>query len=148
MESPLLAFPGAVPGQGPDAGVPAHYGDPFAEQRGTVAGWGVVDASHRGVITIAGPDRLSWLHNLTSQDIEHLAPGDSAQALILDPQGHVEHELRLTDDGTAVWAHVEPGAAGALLAFLNSMRFMLRVEPADVSGEYAVLTTLWPGRPA
>jgi hypothetical protein len=147
MESPLLASPGAVPGEGPDAGVAAHYGDPFAEQRATVAGWGVVDASHRGVITIAGPDRLSWLHNLTSQDIEHLAPGDSAQALILDPQGHVEHELRLTDDGHAVWAHVEPGAAGALLEFLNSMRFMLRVEPADVSGEYAVLTTLGPGRP-
>jgi tRNA-modifying protein YgfZ len=148
MDSPLLAEPGAVPAQGPDAGVAAHYGDPYAEQRGSVAGWGVVDASHRGVITITGPDRLSWLHSLTSQDIEHLAPGDSTQALILDPQGHVEHELSLTDDGTTVWAHVEPGAAGPLLAFLASMRFMLRVQTADVTGEYAVLATLGPRRPA
>jgi len=148
MDSPLLAEPGAVPGTGLDAGVAAHYGDPYAEQRGIVAGWGVVDASHRGVIRIAGQDRLSWLHSLTSQDTEHLAPGASAQALILDPQGHVEHELRLTDDGEAVWALVEPGAAGPLLGFLTSMRFMLRVEPADVSGEYAVLTTIGPGRPA
>jgi tRNA-modifying protein YgfZ len=147
MDSPLLAEPGAVPGEGRDAGVAAHYGDPYAEQRGIVAGWGVVDASHRGVVRIAGPDRLSWLHSLTSQDVEHLAPGDSAQALILDPQGHVEHELRLTDDGEAVWAHVEPGAAGALLDFLTSMRFMLRVELADLSDEYAVLTTIGPGRP-
>jgi hypothetical protein len=147
MDSPLLAEPGAVPGEGPDAGVAAHYGDPYAEQRGIVAHWGVVDASHRGVVTITGPDRLSWLHSLTSQDTEHLAPGESAQALILDPQGHVEHELSLTDDGEAVWVHVEPGAAGPLLDFLTSMRFMLRVELADVSGEYAVLTTLGPGRP-
>ena len=146
MESPLLTEPGAVPGEGPDAGVAAHYGDPYAEQRGIVAGWGVVDASHRGVVKITGPDRLSWLHSLTTQDTERLAPGDSVQALILDPQGHVEHELSLTDDGEAVWAHVEPGTAGALLDFLTSMRFMLRVEPADVSSEYAVLTTIGPSR--
>jgi folate-binding protein YgfZ len=147
MDSPLLAEPGAVPGEGPDAGVAAHYGDPYAEQRGIVARWGVVDASHRDVVTISGPDRLSWLHSLTSQDTEHLAPGDSAQALILDPQGHVEHELSLTDDGEAVWAHLEPGAAGPLLDFLASMRFMLRVELADVTSEHAVLTTIGPGRP-
>jgi folate-binding protein YgfZ len=147
MESPLLAEPGAVAARGPDAGVAEHYGDPYAEQRGIAAGWGVVDASHRGVITITGPDRLSWLHSLTSQDVEHLAPGDSAQALILDPQGHVEHELSLTDDGETVWAHVEPGAAGALLDFLTSMRFMLRVEATDVTGDYAVLATLGPRRP-
>src|SRR3984957_1553005 len=148
MDSPLLAEPGAVPGTGPDAGVAEHYGDPYAEQRGIVAGWGVVDASHRGVIKITGQDRLSWLHSLTSQDTEHLAPGASAQALILDPQGHVEHELRLTDDGEAGWALVEPGAAGPLVAFLPSMRFMLRVAPADVSDQYAVLTTIGPARPA
>ena len=33
MTSPLLAEPGAVPADGPDAGVAAHYGDPYAEQR-------------------------------------------------------------------------------------------------------------------
>ena len=41
MDSPLLAEPGAVPGTGADAGVAAHYSDPFAEQRGIVACWGV-----------------------------------------------------------------------------------------------------------
>jgi folate-binding protein YgfZ len=147
MDSPLLSEPGAVPGEGPDAGVAAHYGDPYAEQRGITARWGVVDASHRGVVRITGPDRLSWLHSLTSQDTEHLTPGASTDALILDPQGHVEHQLSLTDDGESVWAVVEPGAAGPLVGFLTSMRFMLRVEPADVTAEYAVLTTIGPDRP-
>ncbi|HEY2639520.1 MAG TPA: glycine cleavage T C-terminal barrel domain-containing protein [Streptosporangiaceae bacterium] len=144
MRSPLLNEPGAVPADGPDAGVAAHYGDPFAEQRAIAAGWGVVDASHRGVVRITGPDRLSWLHSVSTQAVDKLAPGAGAQTLVLSPQGHVEHHLTLTDDGNAVWAHVEPGAAAALLDFLTSMKFMLRVDPQDVSADYAVLTLLGP----
>jgi folate-binding protein YgfZ len=140
MDSPLLNTPGAVPGDAPDAGVAAHYGNPYAEQRALAAGTAMVDRSHRGVVAITGPDRLSWLHSLSTQDLEHLEPGQSAETLILSPQGHIEHHLTLTDDGDALWAHVEPGTAGALLAFLESMRFMLRVEPADVTDDYAVLT--------
>jgi tRNA-modifying protein YgfZ len=144
MDSPLLAVPGAVPADGVDAGVAAHYGDPFAEQRALSLGAGLVDRSNRGVIRVTGPDRLSWLHSLSTADLEHLQPGQGGQALILSPNGHVEHHLTLTDDGTALWAHVEPGAAGSLLKFLESMRFMLRVEPADVSADYAVLTLMGP----
>jgi len=148
MSSPLLSAPGAVPADPPDAGVAAHYGDPYAEQRALAGHWGVVDRSHRGVLRITGADRLSWLHSLTTQDVEQLATGQTTEALVLSPQGHVEHQLTLTDDGTAVWAHVEPGEAGPLLDFLTSMRFMLRVDPQDVTAEYAVLTLLGPGVPA
>ena len=147
MKSPLLDVPGAVPADGPDTGVAAHYGDPYAEQRALAGSSGLVDRSHRGVIRITGPDRLTWLHSITTQSLEKLAAGHTAEALILSPNGHVEHQLTLTDDGTAVWAHVEPGTAGPLLEFLESMRFMLRVEPADVSADYGILTLMGPGRP-
>jgi folate-binding protein YgfZ len=144
MDSPLLAAPGAVPATGLDAGVAAHYGDPYAEQRALDTSAGVVDRSHRGVIRITGQDRLSWLHSLSTQQLEQLAPGGTAETLILSPQGRVEHHLTLTDDGTALWAHVAPGTQEALLAFLTSMRFMLRVEPQDVTDEFAVLTLQGP----
>jgi folate-binding protein YgfZ len=148
MSSPLLATPGAVPAEGPDTGVAAHYGDPYAEQRAVCRDYGVIDRSHRGVLRITGADRLTWLHSLTTQHLEQLGAGATAEALVLSPQGHVQHHLTLTDDGTAVWVHVEPGEAASLLAFLESMRFMLRVEPQDVSAEYAVLTLLGPHVPA
>ena len=148
MESPLLARTGAVPAQGIDAGVAAHYGDPYAEQRALTRGTGLVDRSHRGIVRITGEDRLSWLHSLTTQDLQHLEPGTTAQALVLSPQGHVEHHLTLADDGAAVWAHVEPGTAGALLDFLQSMRFLLRVDPQDVTSDFAVLTLMGPDRAA
>jgi folate-binding protein YgfZ len=145
MQSPLLASPGAVADVGLDAGVAAHYGDPYGEQRALAGSAGLVDRSHRGVVRITGQDRLSWLHSLTTQHLDRLEAGATTEALILSPNGHVEHQLTLTDDGTAVWAHVEPGAAPALLEFLESMRFMLRVEPADVTADYAVLTLMGPG---
>jgi tRNA-modifying protein YgfZ len=148
MDSPLLARTGAVPAQGIDAGVAAHYGDPYAEQRALTRAAGLVDRSNREIVRIAGEDRLSWLHSLTTQDLQHLEPGTAAQALVLSPQGHIEHHLTLADDGTAVWAHVEPGTAGALLAFLQSMRFLLRVELADVTSDFAVLTLMGPQRHA
>ncbi|HEY2309105.1 MAG TPA: folate-binding protein [Streptosporangiaceae bacterium] len=148
MESPLLARTGAVPAQGIDAGVAAHYGDPYAEQRALARAAGLVDRSHREIVRIAGEDRLSWLHSLTTQDLQQLEPGTTAQALVLSPQGHIEHHLTLVDDGTAVWAHVEPGTAGPLLAFLGSMRFLLRVDLADVTSEFAVLTLMGSQRPA
>jgi len=148
MESPLLARTGAVPAQANDAGVAAHYGDPYAEQRALARSAGLVDRSNREIVRIAGEDRLSWLHSLTTQDLQHLEPGSTAQALVLSPQGHIEHHLTLADDGAAVWAHVEPGTAGALLAFLQSMRFLLKVDLADVTSDFAVLTLMGPDRPA
>jgi folate-binding protein YgfZ len=140
----LQILPGAVEAGWPDEGVAAHYGDPMREQRMIEESAGVVDRSNRGVLRITGPDRLSWLHSLTTQALEGLAAGAAAQALVLSPNGHVEHHLMLTDDGTAVWVHVEPGTAAALAEFLESMKFMLRVEVADVSQDSAVLTVLGP----
>ena len=140
----LSILPGAVEAGWPDEGVAAHYGDPLREQRALATSAGLVDRSNRGVLKITGQDRLGWLHSLTTQHLDRLAPGQSAQALVLSPTGHVEHHLTLTDDGTSVWLHVEPGTAAALAAFLESMRFMMRVEVADVSEDYAVLTVMGP----
>jgi tRNA-modifying protein YgfZ len=138
--SPLLELPGAVASDGgPDTGVAAHYGDPLREGRKLASGVGLVDLSHRAVVRIGGSDRLRWLHDITTQRLDALAPGVGAEALILSPQGHVEHHLQLVDDGEATWAHVEPGTIGPLIEFLASMRFMLRVEAEDVTGDWAVV---------
>ena len=135
----LLSRPGAVAGEGVDAGVAAHYGDPLREQRLLVEGLAAVDLSNRGVLTITGPDRISWLHSITTQMLTGLVPHKSVETLVLSPKGHIEHDLHLVDDGETTWVTVEPGTTDALAAWLDSMRFMLRVEVADVSGDYAVI---------
>ena len=140
--SPLLSRPGAVATE--SGAVAAHYGDPLREQRLLAEGAGLVDRGDRDVVVVPGPDRLTWLHSLLSQHVEHLADRTGTEALLLSPNGHVEHHLVLAElDGT-VWADVEPGTGEALAAFLDRMRFMLRVEPALVSAQWAVLSLVGP----
>ncbi|MYY08921.1 folate-binding protein [Streptomyces sp. SID4919] len=139
MKSPLLSLPGAVSAEGVDEGVAGHYGDLFREQRSLAGGTGFVDLSHRGVVTVTGEDRLSWLHLLLTQHMSALPPGQATEALILSANGHIEHALYLVDDGTTVWAHVEPGTQDALVAYLESMKFFYRAEVADRTADTAVV---------
>ncbi|GAB7002784.1 folate-binding protein YgfZ [Nocardioides sp. AN3] len=134
--SPLMALPGAVAADGVDAAVAAHYGSFNGEQRTLASGEGFVDLSHRDVVVIAGPDRLTWLHSLTSQAFEGLAPGQWTAALVLSPQGHVEHHFAGVDDGTAFTAWTEPGQGEPLAGYLEKMKFWSDVTismPDDVA---------------
>lgn len=145
--NPLLSRPGAVVVEGSaDAArsVAAHYGDPLREQRLLAEGAGLVDRSDRDVLQIPGTDRLGWLHSITSQHLDRLADGAGSEALVLSPNGHVEHHLAIADLGGTTWADVEAGTGDALLAFLQKMRFMLRVEPALVTDDWAVLALVGP----
>jgi hypothetical protein len=142
--SPLLgALPGGVasddPDRAADSGVAWHYGDPLREQRRLSTGDSWVDLSHRGVVTVTGPDRLTWLHSLLSQHLEQLRAGVGTEALLLSPHGHVEQHLQVVDDGDRTWLVTEPGEQSAFVAFLDSMRFLLRVEVSDVTDERAAV---------
>ncbi|MGT2426136.1 CAF17-like 4Fe-4S cluster assembly/insertion protein YgfZ [Amnibacterium kyonggiense] len=142
MDSPLLDVPGAVAASGADAGVAAHYGRPAHEQRELASGRAVVDLSSRGVLRLAGPDRLTWLDSLTSQRIADLGAGGSAETLLLDPSGRIEHAIDLVDDGTAAWLVVESASTAPLAAFLLRMRFWKQVEIEDRTADVAVLGAL------
>ena len=142
MTSPFLGREAAVEADGPDAGVPAHYGSPITEQRALVSGSAIVDLSNRGVLSVAGPDRLSWLDSISSQRLVGMPAGGSTETLFLDPSGRIEHAVHLLDDGDTTWLLVEAAAAAPLLAWLDRMRFMLRVEPADRTDEFATIGRL------
>ncbi|RJT83017.1 folate-binding protein [Arthrobacter cheniae] len=137
--SPLLDRPGAVEGGGADAQVASHYGDPFREQRLLMDGHAVVDLSNRGVVTVSGPDRLSWLNTLSSQLLLGLRPGQSSETLLLTVQGRIEFSIHLVDDGATAWLITEGGEAAPLAAWLDRMKFMLRVEVTDATEAWAVL---------
>lgn len=137
--SPLLSRPGAVEAAGADAGVAAHYGEPLREQRALAAGTAVVDLSSRGVVTVTGPDRLSWLNTLSSQQVTALQPGESSELLLLSVQGRIEFDARIVDDGGTAWLIVEGAEAAPLAEYLNRMKFMLRVDIADASADWAVV---------
>lgn len=115
-----------------------HYGNLFVEARSLESG-GVVARGDLAVFALTGSERLSWLDTLTSQALGTLQPGESAETLILDPHGHIEHALHLVDDGETCWAVLPAERAEAALVWLNRMRFRADVQIRDVSDEYFVL---------
>lgn len=146
--SPLLsgpqALPAAVAASEPDTGVAAHYGQPAAEQRALDEGRAIVDLSHRAVVSVSGPDRLTWLNTLTSQQLEGVAPGTSTQALFLDLQGRIELDCHVLEDGSATWLVSEGEQGPALIQWLMQMRFDSQVTVRDHTGVVAVVGATAP----
>ena len=122
-----------------DSPVSWHYGDPFGEARALASGTARVDLSHFTVLQISGSERLPWLHLLLTQEVTDIPAGGSAHALILSPQGHIEHDVKLVDDGESCWLIAEPGTAESLMTYLQSMVFMYQVTIVNRTDDCAVL---------
>jgi tRNA-modifying protein YgfZ len=134
--------PVSAPDSGPDAGAVWHYGDPLGEQRVAATEAVVVDRSHRAVITLAGPERQSWLHNISTQHVAALPDGTVTQNLSLDGQGRVEDHWIQTELGGVTCLDTEPWRGEPLLAYLSKMVFWAQVTPA--AADLAVLSLLGP----
>jgi tRNA-modifying protein YgfZ len=137
-----------APESGPDAGAIWHYGDPLGEQRAAETGAALVDRSHRGVLTLAGADRQTWLHSISTQHVSELPDGASTQNLSLDGQGRVEDHWIQTELGGITYLDTESWRSEPLLAYLQKMVFWSQVTPA--AADLAVLSLLGPqlGDPA
>ena len=125
--------------EGPDKGAIWHFGEPNKEQRALAEGKAWADLSHLSVIAISGEDRLKWLHDLTTQYLVDFGAGIWLSAMVLDPQGHVEYQFNVVDDGTTSYLVMDPHFVEGLSTYLNKMRFMLHVEVRDATSEFAVM---------
>lgn len=141
--SPLLtgkdAVRGAVAADSYDQYVAGHYGQPHQEQRALAQGKAVVDLSHYGVVTVTGPERLTWLHTLTTQNFQGVQTPLNSEALFLDLRGRVDIAVKVHDDGNTAYLITEPTMNATLLDWLTRMQFAARVEITDRTGELALI---------
>lgn len=105
-----------------------HFGNPLGEQRKLIEQQAYVHRSDEQVIRVSGPDAKKWLHSLLSQDILNLQPGDSTEALLLSPQGHIEQQLKLIAREEDLLVIVASARVEALLEWLSKMKFRSQVE--------------------
>jgi folate-binding protein YgfZ len=124
--------------------VKEHFGDPMIEQRKLSEGDAVCLLNAQGIISVKGVDRLTWLHSLLSQNLKNLSAGDSAEALLLDPQGRIEQVIKIIDDGQTSWLMVDEPNTQDLLDWLEKMVFRMKVEIANVSAEFATVGAVHP----
>jgi folate-binding protein YgfZ len=137
----------------------SHFENPLVEQRELVGGKALVRLK-LGVVQVVGENRLTWLHSLTSQNLANLKPGDSAETLLLDPNGHVEQQIRVINREAETLLVVDPEKTVSLISWLTKMIFRSGVTISDLSeglealvgfadqpelGEFASWVDPWPG---
>lgn len=96
------------------------------EQRDLLQGVSSVELDSK-VIRVTGEERLKWLHALLSQNLVNLKPGQSCEALLLDPQGHVEASLHVIDDGDSTWMIVNDAQSQLVADHLAKMKLRTKV---------------------
>ncbi|WP_245998860.1 CAF17-like 4Fe-4S cluster assembly/insertion protein YgfZ [Corynebacterium gerontici] len=146
--SPLLQLPGATalsPEDDPTAqaahpGVAWHYGDPLSEQRVFEPSLALIDRSHRTVIAVSGEDAPAFLNNLLSQKLDQAEHGFAAQALNLDAQGRIVHQMDVLFWNDIFYLDCEPADAPTLLDYLQKMVFWSKVEIS--TPEIGILTLI------
>jgi tRNA-modifying protein YgfZ len=106
----------------------------------------VVDAADRGLVTVEGPDALSFLQSLVSQDVTELAIGVGAHTLLLTPQGKLDVDARVVRVGDdRLWLDTEPGFGAQLAASLQRFRIRVKADIVDASDDFGALAVRGPG---
>jgi len=101
------------------------------------AGAGWIDRSARGRLRFDGPDRLSFLQALLSNEVATLGLGRGVYATWLTPQGRMITDLRVFNRGDSVLANVPADLAPRLVERFDSVIFTEDVQVQDVTGSTA-----------
>ena len=113
--------------------------DEFQEQYDAVkngAGWRDL-TKERSRFTAAGPDRVTFLHALLSNDIESLSEDSGAYTTLLTPTGKIIADFYCYRLADRVLLDVREDLFDKLFTKLQEYIIMDDVELSDVSSEYA-----------
>jgi folate-binding protein YgfZ len=100
---------------------------------------GVVDFSGRTRIEARGDDRASFLHNLSTNEVKSLQPGQGCEAFFLDARGHVMGHGFLLCRPRSIVIETVGGQNERLLKHLDRYLIREKVELADRTAEWGEL---------
>jgi hypothetical protein len=81
----------------------------------------------RGILAVAGPDRVSFLQGLVSNDVAKLAPDRALYAALLTAQGKYLHDFLMLDGGDDIWLDGEAERLPDLKRRLSMYRLRAKV---------------------
>lgn len=95
----------------------------------------IAELTDRALLRVTGADARPFLHNLLTQDVEDLAPGELRYGALLTPQGRMLHEVFLLGEEDGVLLDCPAAQRDALLARLKMyrLRAKLTIEPLDTA---------------
>ncbi len=92
----------------------------------------------RGVIEVAGPDRVAFLQGLVSNDVSGIAPGEAVWAALLTPQGKWLADFFVLEFGDAFLLDTERALVPMVVQRLTRFRLRAKVTLRDLSDEWHV----------
>ncbi len=98
----------------------------------------MVHLPERGVIEVAGEDRVAFLQGLVSNDVTQAAPGRAVWAALLTPQGKYLADFFVIADGETLLLDCERGQAAMLIKTLSRYRLRAKVTLRDRSDELKI----------
>jgi folate-binding protein YgfZ len=146
-QSPLMDFHrsnGAVFVERDGWLMPAHFGDPAGEYATARSAAGFVDLSRRGLVQFTGPDRLSFLQGMLSNDLRALQPFTGQYSTILTQQGKVVADVRVLCAMNSFYLDFWENLKDKITAHLNRYLVADEVEIADRSAEYSFISVQGP----
>lgn len=84
-----------------------RYADAEAEYRALANGPALVDRSYRSLLEVTGADRAGWLHNLTSNEVKNLSPGEGNYTFALNIKGRILFDLVILVREEALWIDLD-----------------------------------------
>lgn len=109
---------------------------------------GVVRRGDRGILTVTGPDRLSWLQGLVTNDVAALPVGGVCDAAYLTPQGRMIADMRVINFADRTLLDVPGPLAEALHQRLDALLFAEDAHIADDSRSLALIEVHGPAAPS
>ncbi len=106
----------------------------------------VAELPARGVIEVAGADRVSFLNGLVSNDVARAAPGQAVWAAMLTAQGRYLADFFIYFDGERLLLETQANAVPGLISRLNRFRLRAAVRVSDVSDGFRTYA-VWHGMP-
>lgn len=110
-------------------------------------GAGLVRRGDRGVLAVTGPDRLSWLQGLLTNDVVALPMGGVCDAAYLTPQGRMITDLRVVNLTEQTLLDVPGSLAEALRSKLDGLLFSEDARISDLTRSLAMVDVHGPAAP-
>ncbi|MDP7304305.1 MAG: hypothetical protein QGG09_14465, partial [Pirellulaceae bacterium] len=78
----------------------------------------------QGVVELTGPDRVSWLQRMVSNDVARLKPGEGCYAAYLNSQGRLVSQMVVLADTGSLHLVLERGNLDHTVSELDKLLIM------------------------
>lgn len=124
----------------------AEDGAAAADEYAAVPGGrALCDRTHRGLIRVTGKDRAAWLHNLVTNQVKPLSPGEGNYAFALNVKGRILFDLVYLVRTEDILLDVDRRLLTDALKHFNKYIIMEDVALTDLSAETCRIGVLGSG---